>query len=57
MGEAVGLEEDLVVDVVVGEGDVAAEFVAEAGFAGRGDLEADDVRPAFGFESGDLFGR
>ena len=30
-GEAVGLEEDLVVDVGVVEGDVAAEFVAEGG--------------------------
>ena len=30
-GEAVGLEQDLVVDVVVVEGDVAAELVAEGG--------------------------
>ncbi len=34
-GEAVGLHEDLIVDVVVVEGDVVAEFVAEGGFAGR----------------------
>ena len=37
-GEAVGLHEDLVVDVVVVEGDVAAEFVAEGGGAFGGTL-------------------
>ena len=41
-GEAVGLQQNLVVDVVVGELDVAAELVAEGGFAFDGDLEADD---------------
>ena len=46
-GEAVGLHEDLVVDVGVFEGDVVAEFVAEGGGAG-GDLHADDVGTAFG---------
>ncbi len=45
-GEAVGLEQDLVVDVEVIEGDVAAQFVAESRGAGRvqgmrGDFEAD----------------
>ena len=35
-GEAVGLHEDLIVDVVVIEGDVAAEFVAEGGSPARG---------------------
>ncbi len=37
-GEAVGLHEDLVVDVVVGEVDVAAELVAEGGVAFGGTL-------------------
>ena len=41
-GEAVGLHEDLVVDVVVVEGDVAAELVAEGGGAFERDLHADD---------------
>ena len=41
-GEAVGLHEDLIVDVGVLEGDVAAEFVAEGRAAFEGDLHADD---------------
>ena len=55
--EAVRLEQDLVVDVVVREGDVAAKLVAKAGFAFHGDLEANDGRAAFGFKRGDLCGR
>ena len=45
-GEAVGLEQHLVVHVVVGEGDGAAKFVAEGGLALGGDLQADDRRAA-----------
>jgi hypothetical protein len=45
-GEAVGLHEDLVVDVVVEKGDVTAEFVAERGLA-EWNLHADDIGAAF----------
>ncbi len=45
-GEAIGLEQDLIVDVVVIEGDVAAEFVAEGGTGVLGDAEADGERLA-----------
>ena len=55
-GEAVGLEQDLVVDVVVGEGDGAAQLVAKGCLSLDGDLEADDRRAAFGLECGDLRG-
>jgi len=50
-GEAVGLHEDLVVDVVVVETDVAAELVfkfGEGGVATLRDFEADGVGAAFG---------
>jgi hypothetical protein len=53
-GEAVGLEQDLVVDVGVVEGDLAAELVAEGGGAFGGYLEADGVGAAFGEVGGDL---
>ena len=58
-GEAVGLHEDLVVDVEVVEGDVAAEFVAEGGLAFAWDLHADgegfvfaEIRVDFGRRGG-----
>ena len=55
-GEAVGLEQDLVVDIVMGEDDGAAELVAEGGLALDGDFEADYAGAAFGLECGDLRG-
>jgi len=56
-GEAVGLHEDLIVDVIVIEGDVAAEFVFECGGRGLWDFEADGVVAAFADVGGYLFGR
>ncbi len=56
-GEAVGLHQDLVVDVGVLEGDVAAQFVAEGGcrrVVGAGNGHADDEGLARGEVRGDL---
>ena len=43
-GKAVGLHQDLVVDIGVLERDVAAEFVAESGRTFDRDFHADDER-------------
>ena len=53
-GEAVGLHEDLIVDVIVVEGDVAAQLVAKGGGGVLRDLHADDVGSAFGQVGVDL---